>query len=107
MDEQIYKKIEIVGASSKSIENAIEAAVDEASQSLRNLRWFEVDEIRGAIDGDKVSQWQVGLKVAFTLDDMDEGERLLRQAAEAPVEQETTGPLSKGSVPNEQTVQEN
>lgn len=68
MSDHIYKKIEIVGSSPESIEKAIENAVNRASQSLHNLRWFEVDEIRGHIEEGKVAHWQVGLKIGFTLD---------------------------------------
>lgn len=65
MSEHIYKKIEVVGASSESIEDAINKAVGKTSQSLDNLCWFEVKELRGAIDKDHVSEWQVGLNLAF------------------------------------------
>ena len=68
MSDHIYKKIEIVGSSPESMEKAIENAVNRASQSLHNLRWFEVDEIRGHIEEGKVAHWQVGLKIGFTLD---------------------------------------
>ena len=68
MDQQIYKKVEIVGSSPKSMEDAVRNAVERASQSLRNLRWFEVKEIRGRIDGGEVGEWQVGMNVAFSLD---------------------------------------
>ena len=69
MSDHIYKKIEVVGTSSHSIENAITNAVKKASNSLDNLRWFEVNEIRGAIDNDSIQQWQVGLTIAFTLNE--------------------------------------
>lgn len=68
MSSTVYKKIELTGASEISIEDAVNNAVAKASETVRNLRWFEVDEIRGAIDEDKVSQWQVTLKVGFKLD---------------------------------------
>ena len=67
MTGHIYKKIEVVGTSAKSIEDAIGNAVRKADSSLNNLRWFEVSEVRGAVEGGKVSEWQVGLKIAFTL----------------------------------------
>lgn len=68
MAHHVYKKTEIVGSSTKSIEDAIETAVERASRTLRNLRWFEVGEVRGQIDGGKVAHYQVTLKVGFTLD---------------------------------------
>jgi hypothetical protein len=68
MSDHIYKKIEIVGSSPLSIEDAIKNAIDKASKTLRNLRWFEVVETRGQIEQGKVSHWQVTMKVGFTLD---------------------------------------
>jgi hypothetical protein len=47
----------------------VNAAIARASKTIRNMRWFEVIETRGAIEGGKVSEWQVSLKVGFTLDD--------------------------------------
>ncbi len=69
MKNNTYKKIEIVGTSSTSIEDAVQNAVAKASETVRNMRWFEVVETRGAIYEDKVSQWQVTLKIGFTLED--------------------------------------
>lgn len=68
MSEHVYKIVEIVGSSPDSIEGAISNAVDKASKSLRELRWFEVVETRGHIEGGKVGHYQVKLKLAFTLD---------------------------------------
>lgn len=64
-----YKKIEIVGTSDTSIEDAVQNAVTKASETVRNMRWFEVIETRGAIYENNVSQWQVTLKIGFTLED--------------------------------------
>lgn len=64
----IYKKIELTGTSDESIEDAVATALEKASESVRNMRWFEISEIRGAVDGQKVSQWQVTLKVGFTVE---------------------------------------
>ena len=69
MSNHIYKKIELVGSSPNSIEEAVQNAVAKASQSLRNLRWFEVVETRGQIENNKVAHWQVTIKVGFTLED--------------------------------------
>jgi dodecin len=65
---KVYKKIEITGASPNSIEEAVQHAVARAAESVRNLRWFEVVETRGAINGDQVAEWQVTVKIGFTLD---------------------------------------
>jgi len=61
--------IEIVGTSEKSVDDAIQRAVTRASQTLRNLRWFEVVETRGHIDEGKIQHYQVVLKIGFTIDD--------------------------------------
>lgn len=69
-NERIYKKVEVIGVSSKSIEAAIEAAVGKAKSSLDKLSWFEVQEVRGHIGEDgTVSEYQVTLKVSFQLKD--------------------------------------
>ncbi|MEH6477542.1 MAG: dodecin [Sneathiella sp.] len=68
MSDHVYKKIELVGSSTKSIEDAIENAVQTAGNSVRNLDWFEVIDTRGHIVDGKVSHYQVELKVGFRLD---------------------------------------
>jgi flavin-binding protein dodecin len=68
MSDHIYKTIELVGSSSKGVEDAVQKAVTKASESLRNLRWFEVLETRGHIEAGQVAHWQVTLKLGFTLE---------------------------------------
>lgn len=65
---ETYKKIEVVGTSPSSIEEAVGNAVAKANDSVKNLRWFEVVETRGRIKGGKVDQYQVTLKIGFRLD---------------------------------------
>ena len=69
MQEHVYKVVEVVGSSDKSIEDAINVAITRAGKTLRNLRWFEVIQTRGHIDGGKVSHYQVELKLGFTMDE--------------------------------------
>jgi flavin-binding protein dodecin len=69
MSDNVYKKIEIVGTSATSLEDAIQNAVGKAAQTVRRMGWFEVEEIRGAINEDQVAQWQVTVKIGFTLED--------------------------------------
>ena len=69
MPDRVFKKIEITGTSTKSIEEAVQNALAKSAKSVRNLRWFEVSEIRGSVDNDHVGQWQVTLKIGFALDD--------------------------------------
>jgi dodecin len=68
MSEHVYKKIEIVGSSSGSFEEAVNNAVLVAAQTIRNMRWFEVVETRGQIEDNKIAHWQVTLKVGFKLE---------------------------------------
>ncbi|MDX1574692.1 MAG: dodecin [Kiloniellales bacterium] len=69
MDDHIYKIIQLAGSSTESIEKAIENAVSRASQTLHDLRWFEVVETRGHIEGGRVNHYQVVVKVGFSLED--------------------------------------
>ena len=68
MGEHIYKKIELVGSSPTGNEDAENNAVKRAAKTVRNMRWFEVSEIRGHIADNKIDHWQVSVKVGFTLD---------------------------------------
>ena len=68
MSDHIYKKIELVGSSPNSIEEAVNNAVNRAGKTIRNMRWFEVSEIRGHLEDSKVAHWQVTVKLGFTLD---------------------------------------
>ena len=63
MSDSVYKKVELVGCSASSISDAINTAIASASQSLGEIGWFEVQEVRGNIREGKVSQYQVVIKV--------------------------------------------
>jgi dodecin len=67
--EHVYKVVELVGSSPTSIEDAINTAVTRASETLRNLRWFEVLQTRGHIEDGKIHHFQVTLRVGFTLEE--------------------------------------
>lgn len=69
MTDHIYKTLELTGSSTESTDAAIRNAIKRASETLHNLRWFEVTEVRGGIDGSDIAHWQVTMKVGFTLDD--------------------------------------
>ncbi|MFF5126343.1 dodecin [Streptomyces syringium] len=64
-----YRVTEIVGSSPDGVDAAIRNGLARASQTLRNLDWFEVTQIRGHFDQGKVGHYQVGLKVGFRLED--------------------------------------
>jgi dodecin len=67
--EHVYKVVELVGSSPTSIEDAINTAVTRASETLRNLRWFEVLQTRGHIEDGKIQHFQVTLRVGLTLEE--------------------------------------
>ena len=69
MTDHVYKKVELVGSSKTSVNDAIETAVSRAAKTMRNLEWFEVDQIRGHIEHGEVAHYQVVLKVGFRIDD--------------------------------------
>jgi len=68
MQDNVYKLTELVGTSHLGTDQAIQAALERARASIRNVRWFEVVATRGFIDQDGVIQYQVTIKVGFTLD---------------------------------------
>lgn len=68
MSNHVYKSIELTGSSTTSIEDAVSTAIARASDTVRNISWFEVIETRGHVSDGKVAYWQVTVKVGFTLD---------------------------------------
>jgi dodecin len=66
--DHVYKILELVGSSEKSIEDAIQNAVTRASKTIRDMKWFEVAETRGEIEKGSVRHYQVTLRVGFTLE---------------------------------------
>ena len=67
-DDTVYKLLELAGSSTSSVEDAIQTAVSKASATVRNIRWFEVIQVRGHVEDGKVAHYQVLLKVGFTLE---------------------------------------
>ncbi|MBL4862734.1 MAG: dodecin domain-containing protein [Crocinitomicaceae bacterium] len=67
MENHVYKKVEIIGSSDESSDDAVKNALVRASRSIQNLRWFEVVETRGSIKDGNVERWQVTIKVGFTM----------------------------------------
>ena len=68
MSEHVYKIIEITGSSKVSMEHAVKNAVSKASETIHNMRWFHVIDTRGYIEENKISYWQVTLKIGFTVE---------------------------------------
>jgi flavin-binding protein dodecin len=69
--EQVYKKIELAGSSKESIEKAIENALERASKTIHQMRWFEVVDTRGYIEEGRVAYYQVTIKIGFSVDNPD------------------------------------
>ncbi len=69
MTEHVYKKIELVGSSTVSSDEAVKNAVKRAAATLRNLDWFEVVETRGQVENGAVKYWQVVVQVGMRLEE--------------------------------------
>jgi flavin-binding protein dodecin len=68
MDSHVYKTIQITGASTVSSDDAINIAVERASKTVHNLKWFKVTETRGYIKDGKIANWQVSVDLGFALE---------------------------------------
>jgi hypothetical protein len=68
MTDHVYKTIQLTGSSTKSADEATRVAIEKASKTVHNMRWFKVVETRGDIKGGRIDYWQVTLDVGFTLD---------------------------------------
>ena len=69
MSDHVYKKIELTGSSTKSIEDAVETALARARKTVHNMRWLEVLSTRAHIEDGSIAHWQVTVKIGFTLED--------------------------------------
>ena len=69
MANHTYSISEIVGSSTEGTDQAVKNAVAKAAQTLRNLEWFEVKDIRGHLVDGAVADWQVTVKLGFRLED--------------------------------------
>ncbi|MCL6667566.1 dodecin [Streptomyces sp. NPDC101209] len=69
MSNHTYRVTEIVGTSTDGLDEAIRNGIRRASQTLRNLDWFEVTQVRGQIEEGEIAHYQVGLKVGFRLEE--------------------------------------
>ena len=68
MTDHVYRLSEVVGSSTTSVDDAIRTAIRKASQTVRNIEWFQAEEIRGqVVDGD-VGYFQVTVKLGFRVD---------------------------------------
>lgn len=68
MSDHVYKTLELTGSSRSSIEDAVSVAIKKASETVRNIHWFEVAETRGYVENGNVAYWQVTIKAGFRLE---------------------------------------
>jgi flavin-binding protein dodecin len=71
MTNHVYKSVELTGSSPDGVQHAIETALARANDTIRNIRWFEVTQVRGHVEDGKIAHWQVTMKLGFTLDGGD------------------------------------
>ncbi len=68
MPDKTYKIIEVVGVSDDSIQQAVRNALTKANQTIRNIDWFEVQNIRGAVSSKGEPVFQVEVRIGFRLE---------------------------------------
>jgi flavin-binding protein dodecin len=68
METSTYKVVELTGSATEGVTEAMQAGVKRAGETLRNLDWVQVTEIRGHIEGDQIEHFQVTMKVGFRLE---------------------------------------
>ena len=69
MTQHVYKHLELTGSSTVGVQDAIEAAIARAAQTIRGMHWFHITDTRGFIADGKVAYWQVTINVGFTLEE--------------------------------------
>ena len=69
MPDSTYRIVELVGTSPAGITEATASAIARASQTMRELDWFEVTDIRGHLDNGEIKHFQVTVKVGFRIEE--------------------------------------
>jgi flavin-binding protein dodecin len=67
-DSNVYKTVQVTGSSTMSSDDAVQTALERASKTIHNLRWFKVTETRGYIKDGKIANWQVSVDLGFALE---------------------------------------
>ena len=68
MTNHVYKTLELTGSSTVGVEDAVRTAIAKASETIRDIQWFNVVETRGHVEDGKIAHWQVTVKIGFTLE---------------------------------------
>ncbi len=69
MSDHVYRLSEIVGSSPVGVDEAVRNAIAKAGQTVRNIEWFEVQEIRGQVVDNGVAYFQVTVMIGFRVED--------------------------------------
>jgi dodecin len=69
VSDHVYRLSEIVGSSTTSVDDAIRTAIAKAAQTVRNIEWFQAQEIRGQVVDGGVAYFQVTVKIGFRVED--------------------------------------
>lgn len=68
MPDPVFTTVEVTGTSASDVTQAVQNAVTKASESLRNIGWFEVVTVRGSVEGGTIKQYQATVKIGFRMD---------------------------------------
>src|SRR5688572_21707762 len=68
VSNHVYRLSEIVGSSPNSVDEAVRTAIAKASETVRNIEWFQTEEIRGQVVDGAIAYFQVRLKIGFRVD---------------------------------------
>ena len=90
MNDSVYKIIELSGTSKTDIGGAINNAISKASETVHNMKWFEVIETRGYIEEDHVASWQVTVKIGLKVDEKTVEKKNPSGAKKGPSKQEAS-----------------
>jgi dodecin len=66
----VVKIIEVVGSSSESSDAAVQAALSDARQTLRNIK--AVDVVSTGLRGENLEEWRAHVRIAFLIDRVSE-----------------------------------
>lgn len=69
MTDHVYKSLKLTGSSATGSDDAIRTAIERASATIRNIKWFQVTDTRGHVEDGRIAHWQVTVEVGFTLED--------------------------------------
>jgi flavin-binding protein dodecin len=67
MSTNTYQMAEVVGTSPDGVTEAVENGISKVAETVKNISWLEVTQIRGHISGGKVAYYQVSMKVGHSL----------------------------------------